>query len=154
MARAHETSRKKEVQQKKDKKVKEKAKKKLEKKENKGTKSLDDMIAYVDEFGNITSTPVDLSKREKINVEDIQVQVPRQDESREDQKLRLGVVSFYNDSKGFGFIRELNTKDDLFFHVNGVLEPVKENDKVTYEVIRTPKGPNAVNVKIYKEPKQ
>ncbi len=151
MARAHETSSKKEVGIKKDKKRKEKAKKRLERKENKESGNLDDMIAYVDEFGNISSTPVDHSKREKIKAEDIEIVVPKRNASEVVETIRKGIVTFFNDSKGFGFIRDLDTREDVFVHINGLLESVKENNKVTFEVIKTPKGPNAINVKLLKE---
>jgi cold shock CspA family protein len=151
MGRAHETSSKKEVRIKKDKKIKEKAKKKLEKKENKGSKSFDDMIAYVDEFGNITSTPTDLSQRKKVNAEDIEIVVPKNSTLRTNETTRTGIVTFFNDSKGFGFIKDLTTQESIFVHLNGLTEPVKENNKVSYEVIKTPKGPNAINVKIVRE---
>jgi len=77
MSRARETFGKKETRTKKEKKRKEKEKKRIERKENKGSGGLDDMIAYVDEFGNITSTPPDVSQRKTINAEDIDLGVPR-----------------------------------------------------------------------------
>ena len=135
MGKMHETSNKKEVQNKKDKKRKEKEKKRIERKENsKNSNGLDDMIAYVDEFGNITSVPQDPSKREKINIEDIEIKIERNRETEPQLKIRKGIVTFFNDSKGFGFIKDLNTQESIFVHMKGLLEPVKENNKVTFEV--------------------
>jgi cold shock CspA family protein len=149
MGRMHETGNKKEVQNKKDKKRKEKEKKRLERKENsKNSNGLDDMIAYVDEFGNITSEPQDPSKREKINIEDIEIKTERNRETEPQLKIRRGIVTFFNDSKGFGFIKDLNTQESIFVHMKGLLEPVKENNKVIFEVEKGVKGLNAFNVKI------
>lgn len=150
MARARETFGKKETQIKKDKKRKEKEKKRLEKKDSRDGNSMEDMIAYVDEFGAITSTPPDLSQRTVINAEDIQIGVAKSAAQDNTTLIRKGIVSFFNDSKGFGFIKDLSTQQDVFVHVNGLTEPIKENNKVTFEVVRGPKGPNAVNVKLDK----
>ena len=150
MGRPRETFSKQENQNKKDKKRKEKEKKKLIKKDSKGPSSLDDMIAYVDEFGAITSVPPDISQRKPVNAEDIQLGVPRNSAAEEIDPIHKGIVSFFNDSKGFGFIKDSATQQDVFVHVNGLTEPVKENNKVLFEIVRGPKGPNAVNVKIDK----
>lgn len=145
----HQTGNKKEVQQNKEKKRKEKEKKRLERKENsKNSSGLDDMIAYVDEFGNITSEPQDLSKREKINPEDIEIKTERNRETETQTKIRKGIVTFFNDSKGFGFIKDTDTQESIFVHMKGLLEPVKENNKVIFEVEKGVKGLNAFNVKI------
>jgi cold shock CspA family protein len=150
MARARETFGKKETQIKKDKKRKEKEKKRLEKKDSRDGNNMEDMIAYVDEFGAITSTPPDLSQRTVINAEDIQIGVAKSAAQDNTTLIRKGIVSFFNDSKGFGFIKDLSTQQDVFVHINGLTEPIKENNKVTFEVVRGPKGPNAVNVKLDK----
>ena len=148
MARSQETFGKKEVRIKKEKKRKEKEKKRLEKKDSRDGKSLDDMIAYVDEYGNITSTPPDLTKRKIINAEDIAVSVPKSLASDTNETIRKGIVSFFNDSKGYGFIKDMATQESIFVHINGLLDSIKENNKVTFEVVKGPKGLNAVNVKI------
>ncbi len=61
--------------------------------------------------------------------------------------IRKGVVSFFNGDKGFGFIKDLETQESVFIHVNQLQEPIKENDKVIFEVEMGPKGPSAINVK-------
>jgi cold shock CspA family protein len=148
MGRSHETFSKKEVRKKKEKKRQDKEKrrqdKKLEKKDG-------DEFAYVDEFGNLSSTPPDLSKRVAINAEDIEIGIPKSLESDTNETVRKGIVSFFNDSKGFGFIKDSSTQQDVFVHVSGLLETIKENNKVTFEIVKGAKGPNAVNVKIDRE---
>jgi cold shock CspA family protein len=151
MARARETSSKKETRTKKEKKRKEKEKKRIVRSENKGSGSFDDMIAYVDEYGNITSTPPDLTKRTVINVEDIEIGVPKNTSDEAADYTRVGVVTFFDTTKGFGFIKDSASQQDVFVHVNGLQEPIKENNMVTFETIRGPKGLNAINVKIKRD---
>ncbi|HEX8358467.1 MAG TPA: cold shock domain-containing protein [Segetibacter sp.] len=61
--------------------------------------------------------------------------------------IRTGVITFFNNDKGFGFIKDLQTQESVFVHINQLDGPVKENEKVSFEVEMGPKGPNAVNVK-------
>lgn len=148
MGRSQESFNKKEVRNKKEKKRKDKEKKRLERKDKDTSGSLDDMIAYVDEFGNITSTPPDPGKKKKeINIEDIEVSVPKQADIPFDPN-RKGIVTFFNDSKGFGFIKDTETQESVFVHVNNVLEEIKEGNLVSYEVEMGPKGPSAIKVKV------
>ena len=149
MGRSKETSNKKEVRNKKEKNRKEKEKKRLERKENsRDGNNLDDMIAYVDEFGQITSTPPDLSLRVKINAEDIEVSIPKNRVADATETIRKGIVTFFYDSKGYGFIKDMATQESIFVHLNGLIDAIKENNKVTFEVEKGPKGPNAFNVKL------
>jgi len=148
MGKSGETFGKKEKEKKKAKQRQEKAEKMEDRKANaKKGKSLDEMMAYLDENGNISSTPPDPTKRKTFNQEDIQVGVPRQEERGEEDATRTGVITFFNEDKGFGFINDLQSQERVFIHVNQLLEPVKEGDKVIFEVERGPKGLNAVNVK-------
>ena len=106
------------------------------------------MLAYVDEDGNITSTPPDPSKKKEINLEDIQLGVPKQEVIPEPADgLHRGVVKFFNESKGYGFIIDQRTQESVFVHIKQLLEPIKERDKVVYEIEQGQKGPSAVNVK-------
>jgi cold shock protein len=57
-----------------------------------------------------------------------------------------GVVKFFNEAKGFGFIKPSNSKPDIFVHVTGLVDEIRENDEVTYEEEQGKKGLNAVNV--------
>ncbi len=146
MGRSTETFSKKEREKKKLSKLKDKKEKAEDRKANgqKG-KSLDEMMAYIDENGNITSTPPDPSRRKKIVTEDIQISVPKQAELTEQEKIRTGSVSMFNTAKGFGFIKDHVTQESVFVHINGLTEEV--NDKVTFETEQGQKGLNAVNVK-------
>ncbi|HRP54880.1 cold shock domain-containing protein [Agriterribacter sp.] len=144
-----ETWSKREREKKKQQNKKEKAERKQERKENaKSGKSLDDMLAYVDENGNFSSTPPDPRKKVNINAEDIQIGVPKRAEIDPADLIRKGIVTFFNESKGYGFIKDKETQESIFVHVNSLLEPVKEHSKVTFEVEMGPKGANAVNVKL------
>ena len=58
-----------------------------------------------------------------------------------------GKVKFFNETKGFGFIRDNETGREVFVHATGLIDKVRENDEVTYEISDGKKGPNAVNVK-------
>lgn len=148
MGRSQETSNKKEIRNKKEKKRKEKEIKRLKRKGNVKS-SFDDMIAYVDEFGKITSTPPDPSRKKTVVAEDIQISVTKNDSSPKNDFIRKGVVTFFNDSKGFGFIRDMETKQSVFVHINNLLEEVKENNIVTFEIGKGPKGPTALKVKLF-----
>jgi CspA family cold shock protein len=59
-----------------------------------------------------------------------------------------GTVKFFNESKGFGFIKPSDSSEDIFVHVSGLIDEVRENDQVEYEVEKGKKGLNAVNVKV------
>lgn len=147
MGRSQETFNKKEKEKKKAKERQEKAEKMEERKANtKKGKSLDEMMAYIDENGNISSMPPDPRKKKIVNAEDIQIGVPKY-EANEEEAIRNGVVTFFNDAKGFGFIKDLQTQESVFIHVNQLTERIAENDKVSFEVEMGPKGPSAINVK-------
>ena len=143
-----ETYSKKEKEKLRQKKRKDKEEKREDRKANaqKG-QSLNQMLAYVDENGNISSTPPDPSKRRQLNEEDIQIGVPKQENGPVQEVIRQGVVTFFNASKGYGFIRDVQTQESIFVHINALLDPVNEQDKVNFSVTRTPKGLNAVDVK-------
>jgi len=147
MGRSQESFNKKEVRNKKEKKRKEKEKKRLERKDTEKKGSLDDMIAYVDENGMITDTPPDPAKKKTFKLEDIEIGVPKEDPSMKKDPTRKGVVAFFNESKGYGFIRDTDTKESIFVHVNNVLEDIKEGNLVTFEIVPGQKGPSAINVK-------
>lgn len=113
-----------------------------------GPQSFEDLIRYVDEDGNLTSTPPDPSKKKKIKAEDIVLGAPQMSDAKLDP-IRNGLVKFFNDEKGFGFIIDTETKESIFVHINNTsADSLNENDKVTFEIEMGPKGPNAVNVKL------
>lgn len=147
MGRSQETFGKKEKEKKRLKKREEKAKRKEERRANSEGGGLENMIAYVDENGNITDTPPDPNaKSEKIKAEDIQLGVPKKEEVEEDA-VHEGKVTFFNDSKGYGFIKDLGNQESYFVHINGLTEEVGEGDKVSFELEKGLKGLNAVKVK-------
>jgi cold shock CspA family protein len=152
MARSQETFNKKEVRSKKEKKRKDKEAKRLARKELEKSGKLEDMMAYVDEFGNITDTPPDpTKKKEVIKAKDIVINVPKQAAVSPADLIRKGIVTFFNDSKGFGFIKDKETQQSVFVHINNVIDDIVENNVVTFEVEMGQKGPTAVNVKLFKE---
>jgi cold shock CspA family protein len=151
MGRSTETFSKKEREKKKSIKQRDKKEKAEDRKNNsdKG-KTLDEMMAYIDENGNITSTPPDPTRRKKIvSADDIQISVPKQEDIIVDI-IRNGTVTHFNDSKGYGFIRDHVTQESVFVHINSLVDAVKEGDKVTFETEQGPKGLNAVKVKLTK----
>ena len=146
MAKSQETFSKKEKEKKRLKKRQDKLVKKEERKADSVGGSLESMMAYVDEYGNIPDTPPDPTKKKKIIASNIEIGVPKREDEPE-AAARQGKISYWNDSKGYGFIKDLITQENVFVHVNGTLETVKEGDTVTFEVERGQKGMNAVRVK-------
>ncbi len=149
MAKSTQSFNKKEREKKQQQKRQDKEQKKEDRKaqSNKG-KGIDDMMAYVDEQGNITSTPPTEKKNRSMEQEDIQISIPKQVIDPTASAARKGIVTFFNESKGFGFIRDLQTQESIFVHISGTLQPIKEKDKVTFEIENKPKGINAVKVKL------
>jgi len=141
---------KKENRNKKAKAKQDKAQKKQERKlnNNKG-KSLEDMLAYVDENGNLSPVPP-----QGANLDDMAFNEVRSDNRQEprsprtaENPIRTGFVSFFNLSKGFGFITDDQSKERVFFHMNQLSQPLKEKDRVTFIQEKTSRGINAINVK-------
>ncbi|MFD2583040.1 cold-shock protein [Pedobacter vanadiisoli] len=147
MAKSQASYSKKENEKKRLKKQKDKQEKKEERQANaKKGLALEDMMAYVDENGNISSTPPDPNKKIVINTEDIQIGISRQEDIVDENPVKKGTVTFFNDSKGYGFIKNTETQESIFVHVNGLTTQIKEGDKVTFEVEMGQKGPTAVRV--------
>jgi cold shock CspA family protein len=147
MGRSQETFNKKEKEKLRLKKRNDKALKKEERKAS-GSSSLDDMIAYVDENGHISSTPPDLTKKKKIKSEDIQIGIAKREELEPEDLIRKGTVSYYNDSKGFGFIKDHVSQESVFVHANSLIDQIGEGSKVTFETQMGPKGLMAVKVSL------
>jgi len=145
MAKSKITFNKREKEKQRQKEKQEKKEKMEERRANqvKG-KSLEQMMAYIDENGNITSTPPDPRKKITIHAHDIPVGVPKY--VQQDQAPLQGRVDYFNESKGFGFIID-QQGEKYFFHVNQLTEAVRENDKVSFEAERGPKGWTAIGVK-------
>lgn len=147
MAKSKETYNKKEKEKKRLKKRQEK-REKMEERRSDGQKgkSLEDMMAYIDEDGNISSTPPDPHKKKVFQQEDMVIGVPRLEKEDEDP-IREGVLNFYNYEKGFGFINDVKTGERIFVHMSNFMEDVRETDKVVFEVEKGDRGPVAVRVK-------
>jgi len=150
MGRSQESFSKKELNKRKEKRRQEKEKKKLARKEGEKKSGLDDMIAYVDENGNIVDTPPDPAQKSKTKAEDIEVSIPKQDPSEKADPIRKGRLTFFNDSKGYGFIRDVETQESVFVHVNEFQDDIMEGNMVSFEVEKGLKGPAAVRVKLIK----
>lgn len=103
------------------------------------------MIAYVDENGMLHSTPPERPKTE-IDAEDIAISVPKK-EAVEEVPL-TGRVEFFNDEKGYGFIKDLAGTDKYFFHISSAPANIAVGNKVTYELERSTRGMNAVRISI------
>jgi cold shock CspA family protein len=144
-----ETWNKKEREKKKQKERRDKAEKMQERRDKaKDGKSFDSMIAYVDENGNFSPTPPDPRKKVNIKLEDIEIGVPKYVAPTQAELTRSGKVTFFNNEKGFGFIKDSISQESIFVHANNLSGQVQENDKVSFEIEMGQRGPMAVNVKI------
>jgi len=62
--------------------------------------------------------------------------------------MKTGTVKFFNESKGFGFIIDDETKAEVFVHISGLVDKINQDDKVTFSITEGRKGPNAIEVKL------
>lgn len=62
--------------------------------------------------------------------------------------MKTGTVKFFNESKGYGFIKDVDSDKEYFVHASGLMDRIKEDDEVVFEVVDGKKGENAVNVKL------
>jgi cold shock CspA family protein len=145
MGRSKETFGKKEVKNKQLKKRKDKEKRRLEKKEL-GKSNFNDMIAWVDENGQICSTPPDLSNREEVDADSIEISIPKSVARDENLKFE-GKVKTFDESRGFGFINSNQLKASVFFHINDCAEEIKAGDRVEFDTEKGIKGLKAINIK-------
>ncbi|HYM93265.1 MAG TPA: cold shock domain-containing protein [Chitinophagaceae bacterium] len=145
MAKSKETFNKKEKEKKRLKQQQEKRQKMEQRKMNaKKGKTLEEMMAYLDENGNLTDKPPDPRIKRIFKQEDIQIGVPKREEI--EYAPRTGVVTFFDQNKGFGFINDQQSNQRVFFHINNLTEEVNESDKVIFDIEIGPRGPNALNV--------
>ena len=151
MARSQQTFSKSEKEKKKLKKREDKRKKmearKAEKEAN-GTSGIP--LAYVDYNGNLVDTPPNPEDKVKVKAKNIVLGVPKKEEGDEEEidPIRKGKVSFYDNSKGFGFIIDTDDNEKYFCHVSGLIDQIQENDKVEFELEKGQRGMNAVRVKV------
>lgn len=120
--------------------------KRKEERQSGGTATLDDMIAWVDENGNLTDIPPHEREHRKheIKPEDIAVSTPRK-EDVEDEPMK-GRVEYFNPEKGYGFIKDLSGADKYFFHISNAPQDIAEGQTVTFELERSARGMNAVSI--------
>jgi cold shock CspA family protein len=117
-------------------------------KDNKITLDSPGMMGYVDEFGQVHAAPPEDVDREEIKLEDIEISVAKKEHIEVDP-IRLGMVTMFNEDKGFGFIRDLESQDSVFVHISNIkAEEIREGNKVQFEIEVSPKGPSAVRVEI------
>jgi cold shock CspA family protein len=110
--------------------------------------SLADMMAYVDENGNLTSIPQDPKRKRDYSIDGIQIGVPKATDLNSNEVYDEGVVTFFNEEKGYGFIRDARTKQSVFVHHKQLLAPIQLNDKVRFLIAKGMKGPEATEVSI------
>lgn len=145
MAKSQQTFNKSEKEKKRLKKREEK-KKKAEAKKAEKTPGQGIQFAYVDHNGNLTDTPPDPTMKVKVDAESIVIGIPKREEGEEEDPVRKGKVSFFDTSKGFGFIIDSENQEKYFTHVSGIIDEITENDKVTFELEKGLRGMNAVKV--------
>lgn len=137
------TFNKRELEKKKEQKRQEKQKRKEQRKAN-GSASFEDMIAYVDENGVITDTPPQNNKKQELDIESISVSTPKKEDIEETQLK--GHIEYFNQDKGYGFIKDAANMKKYFFHISSAPASIKEGNKVTFELERGQKGMNAVKI--------
>lgn len=145
MGRAKETAGKKEVRNKQIKKRKDKEKRRLEKKEL-GKSSFDDMLAYVDENGQICSTPPSTENSQNVQAEDIEISIPKGGVKSKETVITGKVINF-DAVKGYGFISSNKLMDSVFFHINDCSWEAKTGDKVEFETEKGHRGLKAIQIK-------
>src|SRR5690349_6893875 len=146
MARNSDTFNKREFEKRKAQKKQEKEQKKEERKANNKGKSFEDMIAYVDENGNLSSTPPDQTKKKVINEADINLESRNQGGNATPPYVRQGMIKMFDASRGFGFIKDSQSQEEYFFHINSAEYEVAQGDTVKFDIEQGPKGMNAVRV--------
>lgn len=62
--------------------------------------------------------------------------------------MNTGTVKFFNSTKGYGFVKDNESDNEYFIHVSGLIDDIKENDEVSFELQEGKKGLNAINVKL------
>ncbi len=145
MAKSQQTYSKKEKEKAKLKKREDKQKKKVIRKSEK-TPGID--FVYVDYNGNLVDTPPDPSMKVEVDADEIILGIPKQEEGDREvfNPVRKGKVSFYDSSKGFGFIVDDENSEKYFTHVSGIIDEITENDSVSFELEKGQRGMNAVKV--------
>jgi cold shock CspA family protein len=129
---------------------KKKQAKRLEKQKRKeerqigGVSSQDDMIAWVDEMGNIVDTPPELRNKQEIKLEDVVISTP-QKEYVEPEPMK-GRVEYFDAGKGYGFIKDLTSSEKYFFHISAAPAGIAEGNIVTFDTERSARGLSAIGI--------
>ena len=150
MAKSQQSYNKREKEKQRQKKREEKQKRKEARKAEQKESGGGIQFAYVDQYGNLTDTPPDPEQKEEIEAESIVLGIPKKEEGPEDDPVRTGKVSYFDHSKGFGFIIDSENNEKYFCHVTGLIDEISENDKVSFELEKGMKGMNAVKVTLVK----
>lgn len=146
MGRFSETTGKKEIAKKKrEKKIEKAEKKELRQSNNNKGKGIEDMMAYVDENGNLTTKAPDVRKKKEIRAEEISL-APSGNNSQEQHQMQ-GTITFFDTVKGYGFIKDSDSNNSYFVHNSDLATAVKERDKVVFEIAKGQKGMKAVCVR-------
>lgn len=147
MAKSQNSFIKKQKADRKRKKKEEKFQKKLQRKDQETSGNLDDMIAYVDEYGNIVDQPVEKADPdEEPSPEEQRAMMEAIGETVEEEVMK-GVVKFFNEEKGFGFIRLKGSGKDVYVQRSGLLDQISDNDRVSLTLEEGVRGPVAVDVR-------
>ena len=144
MSTSKETFNKREKEKARQKKKQQKQEKRDDRKANptKG-KGLDEMLAYVDENGNLSSTPPVYSSSKS----DGNSVARTEQEQGANGIIREGTLTKFDSAKGYGFIQDRQSRQSIFVHQNEFIDPIRENDRVLFEIKSTPKGASAIQVK-------
>lgn len=150
MAKPKQTSQKSEREKKKKVKQREKEEKRVQRKanSNKG-KGFEQMLAYMDHNGQLSSTPPDPKLKVEIKVEDILIGARSFIVDR-GSDIKTGRVAIFNSERNFGFIKDSLSQEKIFFHISDTDYPVQEGDAVNYELASGPKGVSARNITKFK----
>jgi len=100
-------------------------------------------FVYVDHLGNFTDTPPDPAEKEEIKLESINLGAAKNQDF--DEKIQ-GKVTFYDNEKGFGFIKNITSQESYFFHFSECKDTLAQGDKVEFDTVRGEKGLNAVKI--------
>lgn len=138
-----ETFKKRTLQQRRARRKQEKIERRQRRRTEEEKQTPEEMIVYIDQFGSFTDVPPSEQNRDKVKLEDIQLGAGAVEPETEFR----GTISLYLTDKAYGFIREEETGQSIFFHNSSLKDQVSERDRVIYEKERTPKGYATIKVR-------
>ena len=145
---ARQMSNKKDNEKKKIAKRKEKEKRKEERKSSNEGKTFEDMIAYVDENGQLVSERPEIKKMDDAEIESILISTPKRTEQDEEPSVHKGKVEHFNSSKGYGFIKDSDNGEKYFFHISNSPDNIAEGQTVSFELRPGLRGMEVINIVI------